>query len=76
MKFILQHEKTSNDALASFIPQQHLQMFHPWDFNNCQEGLKQLPRPQSLSKGGEENKKIIFVGCAKNNRKAKKNMWL
>jgi hypothetical protein len=30
-----------------------------------------LPRPQSLSKGGEENEKKFFVGRAKNNGKAK-----
>ena len=30
-----------------------------------------LPRPQSLSKGGEEIEKKLFVGRAKNNGKAK-----
>jgi hypothetical protein len=30
-----------------------------------------LPRPQALSKGGEENEKKFFVGRAKNNGKAK-----
>ena len=33
--------------------------------------IKHLPRPQSLSKGGEENEKKLFVGRAKNNGKAK-----
>jgi hypothetical protein len=33
--------------------------------------VKHLPRPQSLSKGGEENEKKFFVGRAKNNGKAK-----
>jgi hypothetical protein len=31
--------------------------------------ISELPRPQSLSKGGEENEKKLFVGRAENNGK-------